>query len=188
MTVLALAMAASGFAFATPDTHSYWVDSKGVVVKDGSGACLRTSQWKAEDISVCTGEKPAEPAPVVAEPVYQNVEQSLTVYFPHNVATLSEANQARLAEFVGNVNSTFNSVEGVAVAGHASSPGSDGYNLRLSQKRANNVVSSLNSLGVSNAAVNAYGETDLVFDANGKEDQERSRRVVVDVVGKKKVN
>ncbi|MDH2431147.1 OmpA family protein [Pokkaliibacter sp. MBI-7] len=191
VTALTLALAASSFAYANTEPTSYWVSSNGKVVKDGFDGCVKTTQWKAEDAYICTGEKVEEPAvaaPAPAAPVYQNVEQSLTVYFPNDVAKVSAANQARLAEFAGNISSTMKDVEGVMVSGHASSPGADGYNMRLSQRRANNVVSELNKLGVHNSTVNAYGETDLVYDANGKEDQERSRRVVIDVNGKKQVN
>ncbi|MFP8966277.1 OmpA family protein [Pokkaliibacter sp. CJK22405] len=188
VTALTLALVAGG-AFANTEPTSYWVSSNGHVVKDGFGGCVKTVNWKAEDEYICTGEKVAEPvaaAPAPA-PMYQNVEQSLTVYFPNDVAKVSAANQARLAEFAGNMNSTMKDVSGVMVSGHASSPGSDGYNMRLSQRRANNVVSELNKLGVRNATVNSYGETDLVYTANGKEDQERSRRVVIDVTGQKQV-
>lgn len=189
VTALTLALVAGG-AFANPAPTSYWVSSNGHVVKDGFGGCVKTVNWKAEDEYICTGEKVAEPAvaaPTPAAPVYQNVEQSLTVYFPNNVSKVSAANNARLAEFAGNINSTMKETDGVMVSGHASSPGSNGYNMRLSQRRANNVVTELGKLGVHNATVNAYGETDLVYTANGKEDQERSRRVVIDVTGKKQV-
>lgn len=82
-------------------------------------------------------------------------------------------------------------VSGVRFEGHTDSSGEYGYNLKLSEKRAKAVrkyclSSSKNGLSKQqlrwlkkHSQSKGYADRDLVFDANGKEDADASRRVAV---------
>ena len=62
--------------------------------------------------------------------------------------------------------------------GHTSSEGSDSYNLKLSQKRANSVVQFLESKGVSNRlSAKGFGEAKPVADNRTEIGRSENRRV-----------
>ena len=69
------------------------------------------------------------------------------------------------------------------IAGYTDAVGSDGYNLVLSQRRAEAVAAYLNSLGeTSNVSmVEALGETQLLVNTQGPE--AANRRAVIEVTG-----
>lgn len=92
--------------------------------------------------------------------------------------------QNSLRQFANNVLNVYTDCD-VAIYGFASSDGSDATNLTLSQNRANAVRGYLtNTCGVSTSQIKSstgLGEDPnyLVYDANGKEDRDASRRVEV---------
>ena len=106
------------------------------------------------------------------------------ILFPSSSATLGAAAQSSLTQFATNVLNVYTDCD-VAIYGFASSDGSDATNLTLSQSRANAVRGFLtNSCGVNANQIKGttgYGEDPnyLVYDANGKEDRNASRRVEV---------
>jgi len=95
---------------------------------------------------------------------------------------LQSAAQTELKKFASQVLNVYTDCD-VAIQGYASSDGSDATNLTLSQNRANSVKSYLTgTCGVSASQIKeatGYGETNLVYDANGKEDVKASRRVEI---------
>ncbi len=92
--------------------------------------------------------------------------------------------QNSLRQFANNVLNVYTDCD-VAIYGFASSDGSDATNLTLSQNRANAVRGYLtNTCGVSTSQIKSstgMGEDPnyLIYDANGKEDRDASRRVEV---------
>ncbi|MCH5168501.1 MAG: OmpA family protein [Prevotellaceae bacterium] len=106
------------------------------------------------------------------------------ILFKVGKSDLQTAAQTSLRQFANNVLNVYTDCD-VAICGFASSDGSDATNLTLSQNRANAVRSYLtNSCGVSTSQIKStigYGEDPnyLIYDANGKEDREASRRVEV---------
>lgn len=66
----------------------------------------------------------------------------------------------------------------VEVQGHTSSEGSDAYNMKLSQRRANSVVQYLKSKGVTNKlTAHAYGERQPIADNSTEAGKSENRRV-----------
>jgi len=66
----------------------------------------------------------------------------------------------------------------IEVQGHTSSEGSDAYNMRLSQRRAQSVVNYLKMKGVTNRLITkGYGETQPVADNRTEEGRSENRRV-----------
>ena len=106
------------------------------------------------------------------------------ILFTVGKSTLKSAAQASLKKFADNVLNVYTDCD-VAVCGFASSDGSEETNMTLSQARAQSVSNYLtNTCKVSNRQIKSttgYGENPefLVYDANGKEDVNASRRVEV---------
>ncbi|MGZ5000862.1 MAG: OmpA family protein [Methylomonas sp.] len=66
----------------------------------------------------------------------------------------------------------------VEVQGHASSEGTDEYNMRLSERRSQSVVEYLKSKGVPNKLIpKGYGETRPIADNSTEEGRSQNRRV-----------
>lgn len=106
------------------------------------------------------------------------------ILFKVGKSDLQASAQNSLRQFANNVLNVYTDCD-VDIYGFASSDGSDATNLTLSQNRANAVRGYLtNTCGVSTKQIKnttGYGEDPqyLIFDANGKEDKDASRRVEV---------
>lgn len=165
----ALFIAASASAkFVTKD----YVDTKGgnaVVTKFGD--CVLT-KWDANsgDCSALSSEL-------------------RTVYFNFNSSSLTPAAKAKLKKLARSLKSK--NVAAVSIVGFADEIGTENYNLRLSQKRANAVASYLRAAGVKvsgSSEVRGLGATSSqseCSDVTGKAQQAclwRDRRVEVEVV------
>lgn len=72
----------------------------------------------------------------------------------------------------------------IIIAGHTDSVGSDAYNKRLSQQRAQSVVDYLISKGIDSSRLRAvgYGESKPIADNSTDEGRERNRRVELQVI------
>ncbi len=72
----------------------------------------------------------------------------------------------------------------IIIAGHTDSLGSDAYNKRLSQQRAQSVVDYLIGKGIDSQRLRAvgYGESKPIADNNTDEGRERNRRVELQVI------
>ena len=97
--------------------------------------------------------------------------------FDTDKAELSERVQEELAEIFTILSS--NPTVSVVVEGHADETGSEGYNQKLSEKRANAAVEYLIQLGVSADRLSAkgYGETAPLSDNSTSEGRAANRRV-----------
>ncbi len=106
------------------------------------------------------------------------------ILFKVGKSDLQAGAQQSLRQFATNVLNVYTDCD-VDIYGFASSDGSDATNLTLSQNRANAVNNFLtNTCGVRASQIKkttGFGEdpTYLIFDANGKEDRNASRRVEV---------
>lgn len=100
-----------------------------------------------------------------------------TVNFDFNSAALTAAsknNLDKLSEVMTQYPDT-----NINVYGHTDSKGSDEYNLALSERRANSVISYLVSKGVARTRLNAMGvgEKDPIADNNTDAGRAKNRRV-----------
>ena len=106
------------------------------------------------------------------------------ILFQTGKSNLQATAQNSLSQFAKNVLNVYTDCD-VTIMGFASSDGSDQLNLTLSQARANAVKGYLTgTCGVRGNQIKSavgYGEDPqyLVYDANGKEDRNASRRVEV---------
>lgn len=193
-TILNLAVAASlgfsaqGFAHEGGMVNDAYVgDSKGHVVTDGSGDCVRTSSWSDGKMIEGCGlvAAVAEPAPVpVPKAVSETVSLSAETLFDHDKSVVKDAGKAKLDDFAARL-STLNTVESVNIVGHTDSSGSDAYNQALSMRRANSVKNYLLDKGVSSSVMSTsgMGESQPVASNATREGRAQNRRVEVSFTG-----
>ncbi len=174
-----------------PRTQGYLVDSRGELVRSGTGLCWRTGYWTPEmAIEECDpelvkkAEAPAEktvPAPAAA-PERVKYCTTLDIQFEidrHEIQHEYEGAVARLGAFLRKYPDTTAVIEG-----HTDEVATEEYNMRLSQRRANSVVDYLvNRSGIDRSRLKAvgYGETRPMAD-NGTEEGKRMNRRIDSVI------
>ncbi|HEX8987737.1 MAG TPA: OmpA family protein [Rhodocyclaceae bacterium] len=142
----------------------YLVDSRDNVVKSGAGLCWRTGYWTpAMAIAECDPDLVKKEAPAAKQgpatgvvPAAQKVKLSADALFDFNKATLRPEGKAKLDELVNGVKNI--KLEVIIAVGHADRFGTDKYNLKLSQKRAEAVKAYLVSKGIEPNRVYTEGK------------------------------
>ncbi|MCR9387045.1 OmpA family protein [Vibrio metoecus] len=129
-------------------------------------------------------QRPAEPAPV-AEPVVEKVAVTKTFTFQHldsstfatASAELKPATVKKLDKIVGYLNQYPQAK--VEVVGHTDSTGSDAYNQKLSERRAQAVAKALEAQGIDASRISAkgLGESSPIASNTTAEGREKNRRV-----------
>lgn len=193
---------------------TYLQDSRGVIVRSQSGMCWRTGQWTPADaVPGCDGEllppitKPTAPTIVTTPPaIAQAAPPALPTpparcdftvtlgndqTFGFNKAALSGAAKERIGAEVLSKLASCAKVDSILVTGYTDHLGSQQYNQRLSEKRADMVAAYLKDKG-ANAQINVVGagETQPVRTCDGKQSRAKliaclapNRRVVIEVRG-----
>lgn len=172
----------------------YVVDANGKVVKDGSGECIRTSYYTAAlAIRECDPDlipkkappapPPAPPAPEpkpVPVPVITKVSLAADAYFDFDKSTLKPAGKTRIDDEIAKLGQV--DLNGVIAIGHTDYIGTDAYNQKLSQRRAQAVKDYMVSKGIpaDRIQVKGMGESQPVADNKTKEGRARNRRVEIE--------
>jgi OOP family OmpA-OmpF porin len=192
---------------------AYVQDSRGVIARSNFGLCWRTNYWTPADaVPGCDGEiappkvAAAEPPPAPKAPEKPSIatppppppkrcDFSATLVndqtFAFNKAVLSDAAKHRIDEEVLPKLTGCAQVDFVSVTGHADRLGSQQYNQKLSEKRADAVAAYLKSKGV-NAPMDTLGlgKTQSIKSCDDKLPRKQliecltpNRRVVIDAKG-----
>lgn len=167
--------------------ESYLGDSKHHYVIDSSGNCVRTSSWKAEDMTIdCGAEPPVAVAPPPApppEPVYEKMTVSAEALFDHDKSALKPEGKAALQELADSIEAKGARVVDIDVIGHTDSDGSEEYNQALSVRRAESVRDYLVSEGVDASIidVSGEGESNPITSNATREGRAENRRVEINV-------
>ncbi|HEX8961687.1 MAG TPA: OmpA family protein [Rhodocyclaceae bacterium] len=139
----------------------YLVDSRDNVVKSGTGLCWRTGYWTpAMAIAECDPdlvkkvEGPAAKGGVV--PAAQKITLAADTLFDFDKATLRPEGKAKLDELVQKVKNI--KLEVIIAVGHADRFGTDKYNQKLSEKRAESVKAYLVGKGIEPNRVYTEGK------------------------------
>jgi len=154
----------------TTGAVGYVIDQRANVVKSGAGLCWRTGYWTpAMAVEECDPDlvKKAEPmapksravvaAPAAApKPAAQKVTLAADALFDFNKATLRAEGQAKLDKLAGDVKNI--KLEVIIAVGHADRFGTDAYNQKLSEKRAEAVKAYLVSKGIEPNRVYTEGK------------------------------
>ena len=185
----------------TAQAHDNWISQSGLVV-NSTGLCWRSSAWTpATAAPECDGAlKPvAKPAPVVTppaapvqpqptKPVVQvaKVTYAAKSLFDFDRSVIKPEGQVELNQLVAKLKAV--TVEVVIVVGHTDSVGTDAYNLKLGQRRAEAVKRYLTSQGVEASRVysDSKGESQPVASNKTAQGRSENRRVVVEVYGSSK--
>ncbi len=187
------------------DSPAYVQDSDGNIVRDRWGQCVRTIHWSKETaIAKCEGWEEAKPvvevkptpAPVpkptpviapapVAEPeprVVAPATLAFTGFFEVDGSNLTAEAKAKLDEYVEFLNDNPN--KRLNIQGHTDSTGSVAHNQKLSERRANQVKSYLESQGISSNRLRATGAGELLPAATNEtaEGRAHNRRVVIQIL------
>lgn len=213
--VAATLLLAASFGASAETVTPYVQSSSGQIVKNSTNLCWRTGFWTpalAEAMGVngagcacdadildkkaCT----AVEAPVVTKAA-EKVTFSADTLFNFDKATLKPEGQAVLDDLVSRIAGV--DLEVIVSTGYADRIGSDAYNLKLSQKRADAVKAYLVKKGVDAALIKSEGkgEADPVVNCPNPskagqiknfralvECLQPNRRAVVEVVGSRPAN
>jgi OOP family OmpA-OmpF porin len=184
----------------TAMAHDNWISQSGPVV-NSSGLCWRSSAWTpATAAPECDGAlKPVAksatvtasttaPAPQPIKPVVQvaKVTYAAKSLFDFDRSVIKPEGQAALNQLVAKLKTV--TVEVVIVVGHTDSVGTDAYNLKLGQRRAEAVKRYLTSQGVEASRVysDSKGENQPIASNKTAQGRSENRRVVVEVYGSSK--
>lgn len=204
---LALSLAFSTAAFAhSVEKEGYLIDSRSNVVKNNYNECWRTGYWTpAMAIAECDPDliKKEEPkatpaAPVAAGPekaAFAKITLQAETLFDFDKSVVRADGKSKLNDEVVAVMKKHPEVEVVLVTGHADRIGKEGYNMKLSERRAAAVKAYLVSQGIEASRIEtaAKGESEPVVacsDIKGKESGKNkklvaclqpNRRVMVEV-------
>ena len=166
--LLAALLGLSVSAFAEVN-EGYLFDTRGDVVKSGTGLCWRTTRWTpALAIEECDPDlvkkdaKAAATRAVVAapaaapKPAAQKVTLAADALFDFNKAVLRSEGKTKLDKLAGDVKGI--KLEVIIAVGHADRFGTDAYNQKLSEKRAEAVKAYLVSKGIEPNRVYTEGK------------------------------
>ena len=146
LTVLLLAT--SSLAFAA--NEGYLVDSNNNIVKSGTGLCWHTGYWTpAMAVEGCD--------PVnKAAPVGAKVTLNADMLFAFDKATLTAEGKGILDKIAADANG-LGSLEAITIVGYTDRIGTDAYNKKLSERRANAVRDYLVSRKVASDRISVEG-------------------------------
>ena len=177
----------------------YVVDASGKVVKDGSRECVRTSYFtaalaiqecdpdlipkkaEAAPAKVAAPAPAAEPAPTPAPtPVITKVSLEADAYFDFDKATLKQGGKDRIDAEITKLGQV--ELNSVVAIGHTDSIGSDAYNQKLSERRAQAVKDYMVSKGVAadRIQIKGMGEGQPVAENKTREGRAKNRRVEIE--------
>lgn len=156
-----------------------WLENRNLITHIGGGFGLTNGYGVPTfralmGVSYAWDLKPGEKAPVVHEEVITTNK----IHFAYDKADILPSSYPVVDEIVATIKSR-SAVRHVRVEGHTDSRGSDAYNQKLSERRANAVRSYLIAHGISEDKVDAVGmgETAPVADNATKEGRAQNRRV-----------
>ncbi len=127
-------------------------------------------------------EKP-KPPPEKPKPVAEKVTLAADVLFDFDKAVVKPEGQSKLDDLAAKARGM--TLEVVIAVGHADSIGSDAYNQKLSERRAQAVKAYLVSRGLEQNRVytEGKGEKQPVADNRTREGRAKNRRVEIEVIG-----
>jgi OmpA-OmpF porin, OOP family len=202
--VLGMAALALGTGVAFAADYPVVTDSSGKPVRDSSGNCVQSSGMMHPDCGAKKVEAPKPAAPKAPEvvpgpaapaaapaapaaPAPASVKQSITIQaealFDFDKSVVKPDGKRDLDQAAAKMSGV--DVEMVIATGHTDSIGTEAYNQKLSERRANAVKAYLVSKGVPASKITTLGkgETQPVATNKTKEGRAKNRRVDVEFKG-----
>jgi OOP family OmpA-OmpF porin len=176
--VLAGSLLASGNVAAQQPGYVY--DTYGKPAKDTWGECVKSVYREKDAYPECEQ--------VAKAPVIQKERATLDgkTHFDFDKSNLKPAGKQTLDDLVGRLKGA--EIQSVSVVGHTDSIGSEAYNQRLGQRRAETVKGYLADRGIpaSKISTSSMGETQPVADNRTADGRAMNRRAEVDVTAVRK--
>jgi OOP family OmpA-OmpF porin len=165
----------------TPATAAVGCD--GALVRAAVVAAPAPAPIAPPPAAIPTPPPPPPPAPAPAPAIASKVTYAADAFFDFDKAVLKPEGRAKLDDLVGKVKDI--NLEVIIAVGHTDSVGNDGYNQKLSVKRAEAVKAYLVSKGIEKNRVytEGKGEKQPVADNKTSEGRAKNRRVEIEVVG-----
>jgi OOP family OmpA-OmpF porin len=184
---LAIAAGSASGAVSAQTVVDNWQNPFGNVWKNGTNElCWRDNFWTpATGIAGCDGVPVAAETPVVA-PTSTKVVLNADTFFDFDKATLKPEGRQMLDQVAAQAGAV--NLETLIATGHTDSIGTEAYNLKLSQRRANAVKTYLVSKGIdaNRIYVEGKGESSPVASNKTSEGRAKNRRVEIEIVGVRK--
>jgi len=181
-----------------------WVDASGAPARSADGECWRDAAWTPETaIAGCDGAAPVAAPVVVAPPMVApapapvvapkpapapmaapaKVSYNADAFFAFDKAVLQPAGKQALDAFVAKNQQV--KIDRILVTGHTDSVGTEKYNQKLSERRADAVKAYLVAHGVNAAVITAVGKgkDQPVASNKTKEGRAKNRRVDIELTG-----
>ena len=190
--------ASQSFAASDLMSSGYAHDASGVVVRDNSGNCVRTSSWTSQSatrecdahllpppVAAAPAPEPVAEAPAPAEiaaiePQKDPINISEKAQFDFDQAVLRAEDRQRLDAAVAELK-TLPDDATIQVTGYTDSVGSEEYNRDLSMRRAQAAKDYLVSNGVAENRIvlSGMGESNPIASNDTAEGRAQNRRVEV---------
>lgn len=195
-----LALLTAGLAFvtitmdATAENSGYVTDQRGVVVSEsvvrsGTGLCWHNSSWTpAQANAECDPDlmpKQAMYVAPVAAATTERVSMSADALFDFDKSNIKPDGKVHMDEIIHRLNLRGAELGVIVSTGHTDSIGSDEYNMKLSERRADAVKEYLVSQGVDNNRIRTEGagERQPVADNTTSAGRAENRHVLIEVEG-----
>ena len=178
-------MALSAFAHQGPQAPEGFVgDARGHVVTDGYGDCVKTGFPPPADVK-CEEAKVAEAPATAPAPMPEAQAEAFaldaTTLFDFDKSDLRPMGKEKLDDLVAKVKS-HQAVDSITITGHTDSVGTDAYNQKLSERRANSVRDYMVNAGIDTSLITStsgMGETKPVASNDTDDGRQQNRRVEV---------
>ncbi len=209
MKTLITAIVALSAGLVSAQTVDNWVNASGQPWKNASGQCWRNGGWTpATAHADCDGAiksqprvqvtipapapapavvAPAAPVAKAAETKVVKITYSTDTLFDFDKSALKPEGRQLVDGLIGKINSEFN-LEVIIAVGHTDSIGTDAYNQKLGQRRAEAVKVYMVERGIERNRVytESKGERQPVADNKTAAGRAKNRRVEIEVVGTQK--
>lgn len=170
---------------------SYVQSSTDGIVKHSQAECVRTSTWDSANgksecndapaVAAKTTPKPAKPTPPPKVPGTALVTFNGRALFEFDSSALTAAGRGELDQLTAKLNEQ-DEITAIEIVGHADSIGSEAYNQKLSENRAESVKTYLQrSLRTVKVSSTGMGESAPVADNNTEAGRQLNRRVDVNI-------
>jgi len=164
----------------------YLGDRQQHYVIDSSGNCVRTRDWKPEDMTIDCGAEPPKaeaPPPPPPAPVYETVHLSAKALFDFDKSVIKPEGREAIDAVDDKIMAKGATVVDIKVVGHTDSIGTEEYNQGLSERRAQAVTDYMVSKGINPDLIHTsgMGESDPVASNDTPEGRAQNRRVDVSI-------
>ena len=195
-SILAGALASALFAAATVNaaesresTPGYTQDSSKNIVRSGTGDCVRTGAWSADDANVvgCDGvtlEYEIEVIEGAPTGLIGAISIPAAAMFAFDSDALTAEGKTAIEEYRAKLRPELSEAYAGIIIGHTDSTGNAEYNMGLSKRRAQSVADYLVSTGVEpdKLRVTGRGKNEPIASNATEDGRARNRRVDIIVI------